>query len=122
MGTKNNAEKQGRKGLVAAMHGASLDRGGKDKQATYKAFVKVPRNMAPATRKLNILPWETQWEQAVKSLSAPVIEVDSFEDLECKKDRIRGTICFYNYKFNETLVSPFQGLCRRRSLPRPGSQ
>ncbi|WP_132050712.1 M20/M25/M40 family metallo-hydrolase [Pseudocnuella soli] len=41
-------------------------------------------------------------------LTAPVIEIKSFDDLEAKKDLVRGKIVFYNYAFNPTFVKTFQ--------------
>lgn len=43
-----------------------------------------------------------------KTISAPVVEVNSFEELDAKKDNVKGKIVFYNYKFNPTFISPFQ--------------
>ena len=45
---------------------------------------------------------------SMKALQAPVIEVASFDDLEQKKDQVKGKIVFYNYKFNPTYVRTFQ--------------
>ncbi len=43
-----------------------------------------------------------------KAIIAPVIEVKSFEDLELKKDLVKGKIVFYNYHFNPTFVNTLQ--------------
>lgn len=43
-----------------------------------------------------------------KAVSADVIEVTSFNDLESKKDQVKGKIVFYNYHFNPTFVQTFQ--------------
>ena len=43
-----------------------------------------------------------------KGVAGRVIEVSSFDELEAKKDGIRGKIVFYNYKFNPTFVRTFQ--------------
>jgi hypothetical protein len=40
-------------------------------------------------------------------VTAPVIEVSSFSDLEAKKDQIKGKIVFYNYPFNPSFVHTF---------------
>ncbi|HEY1112343.1 MAG TPA: M20/M25/M40 family metallo-hydrolase [Chitinophagaceae bacterium] len=45
---------------------------------------------------------------SMKPLQAPVIEVASFDDLEQKKDQLKGKIVFYNYKFNPAYVRTFQ--------------
>lgn len=41
-------------------------------------------------------------------VTAEVIKVDSFEELEKRKDEVKGKIVFYNYKFNPTFVRTFQ--------------
>ncbi|MBM3432457.1 MAG: M20/M25/M40 family metallo-hydrolase [Bacteroidetes bacterium] len=43
-----------------------------------------------------------------KGLKAPVLLVNSFEDLEMKKDQVNGKIVFYNYPFNNTLIRTFE--------------
>ncbi|SEW00884.1 M20/M25/M40 family metallo-hydrolase [Chitinophaga arvensicola] len=40
-------------------------------------------------------------------VTAPVLEVSSFEDLEAKKDQVKGKIVFYNYHFNPTFIKTF---------------
>lgn len=43
-----------------------------------------------------------------KTIKAPVLLINSFEELEQKKDQVKGKIIFYNYKFNSTYVRTFQ--------------
>ena len=43
-----------------------------------------------------------------KELTARVVLVNSFEELEKKKDSLKGKIVFYNYKFNPTYVQTFR--------------
>ena len=43
-----------------------------------------------------------------KGITAYVIEVKSFDDLESKKDKIKDKIVYYNYKFNPTFIRTFQ--------------
>lgn len=45
---------------------------------------------------------------SMKPLTAPVLLVNSFADLEAKKDLVKGKIVFYNYKFNPEFVKTFQ--------------
>lgn len=45
---------------------------------------------------------------SMKPLTAPVIEIDSFSELEQKRDLIKGKIVFYNYKFNPTFIKTFE--------------
>lgn len=42
-----------------------------------------------------------------KGITAPVLEVASFDDLETKKDQVKGKIVFYNYAFNPTFIKTF---------------
>lgn len=41
-------------------------------------------------------------------VNANVIEVKSFEDLESKKNQVKGKIVFYNYHFNQKFVRTFE--------------
>ncbi len=36
-----------------------------------------------------------------------MLEVASFDDLEAKKDQVKGKIVFYNYAFNPTFIKTF---------------
>lgn len=42
-------------------------------------------------------------------VSAEVIEVASFEDLEAKKEQVKGKIVFYNYHFRKDFIHTFRG-------------
>ncbi|HLY71611.1 MAG TPA: M20/M25/M40 family metallo-hydrolase [Puia sp.] len=44
-----------------------------------------------------------------KGITAPVIQVNSFDELEQKKDEIKGKIVFYNYPFNPKFIETFRG-------------
>ncbi|SFW81118.1 PA domain-containing protein [Chitinophaga sancti] len=41
-------------------------------------------------------------------ITAPVIEIASFDDLEAKKDQVKGKIVFYNYHFKPTFIHTFE--------------
>jgi hypothetical protein len=43
-----------------------------------------------------------------KGIQAPVLLVNSFDELEQKKDAVKGKIVFYNYKFDDRLVQTFE--------------
>ena len=43
-----------------------------------------------------------------KGIQAPVLLVNSFEELEQKKASVKGKIVFYNYKFNDEYVKTFE--------------
>src|SRR5579871_1985567 len=44
-----------------------------------------------------------------KGITAPVILINSFDELEQKKEEIKGKIVFYNYKFNPKFIQTFFG-------------
>ena len=43
-----------------------------------------------------------------KGVTAPVMVVNSFDELESRKDEVKGKIVFYNYKFNPRFIPTFQ--------------
>ena len=59
-------------------------------------------------KKLDIVALGNSVGTGSKGLKAEVIEVVSFDDLEQKKDKVKGKIVFYNYKFNPTFVNTFE--------------
>lgn len=73
-------------------------RGGKD-----EAYIA-------ATRKINldILALGNSVGTGPKGIMAPVILVNNFDELEQRKDEVKGKIVFYNYKFNNKFVKTFQ--------------
>jgi hypothetical protein len=84
-------------------------RGGKDQaEAIYNANLPAARNTGPSKKKLDVLALGNSMGTGVKGLSASVILVNSFDELEAKKDELKGKIVFYNYKFNPTFISTFQ--------------
>lgn len=74
-------------------------RGGKDEAHTYGS----PKDMS-----LDILALGNSVGTGPKGVKAPVILINSFDELEQRKDEIKGKIVFYNYKFNNKLVKTFQ--------------
>lgn len=57
---------------------------------------------------LNILALGGSVGTGPKGLSAPVIMIRSFEELEQRKNEIKGKIVFYNYPFNQKFVETFR--------------
>src|SRR4029079_13737796 len=57
---------------------------------------------------LDILALGNSMGTGKKGITAEVEVVSSFDELETKKDRLKGKIVFYNYKFNPTFVNTFQ--------------
>ncbi len=75
-------------------------RGGKD-----EALALVP---GKGKRALDVVALGNSIGTDGKTLTAPVLLVNSFEDLEKKKDQVKGKIVFYNYKFNSTFIRTFR--------------
>ncbi|HVK96498.1 MAG TPA: M20/M25/M40 family metallo-hydrolase [Flavisolibacter sp.] len=77
-------------------------RGGKD-----RANATIQTKKGKRTKALDVVALGNSIG-SMKALTAPVVEVFDFDDLEKKKDIIKGKIVFYNYKFNPTYVRTFQ--------------
>ncbi|HYM94078.1 MAG TPA: M20/M25/M40 family metallo-hydrolase [Chitinophagaceae bacterium] len=75
-------------------------RGGQDKaEAKYNAAAK---------KTLDITALGNSLGTGLKGVIADVIEVKSFDELESKKDKVKGKIVFYNYHFNPTFINTFE--------------
>ncbi|AEW03223.1 peptidase M28 [Niastella koreensis] len=61
-----------------------------------------------STHILDVLALGNSVGTGPKGISAPVILVNSFEELEKKKDQVKGKIVFYNIKFNDTYIKTFE--------------
>jgi hypothetical protein len=82
-------------------------RGGNDKaEALYNDGVKG--NLLLHTKTLDVLALGNSEGTKNKNITANIVLVNSFEELEKKKDSIKGKIVFYNYKFNPTFIQTFQ--------------
>lgn len=74
-------------------------RGGKDEaRASYSNRKK----------ELDVIALGNSQGSGPRGVIADVIEVKNFDDLESKKDLIKGKIVFYNYPFNPKLVRTFE--------------
>jgi hypothetical protein len=79
-------------------------RGGKDKAtATY-----TNTSGKTTTLNLEVLALGNSVGTGEKGVNAPVIRVNSFDDLEAKKDQLKGKIVFYNVPFEETFIETFK--------------
>ena len=84
-------------------------RGGKDKaEVTYNGAVTGAKNMLASHKQLDVLALGNSEGTKNKELTAKVILINSFEELEKKKDSLKGKIVFYSYKFNPTFVQTFR--------------
>lgn len=73
-------------------------RGGKD-----EAAVTTGKN---ARRALDVAALGNS-AGSMKPLTAPLLLVNSFDELEQRKDEVKGKVVFYNYAFNPAYVSTF---------------
>ena len=80
-------------------------RGGKD--VATAQLIAVSKNEKPYKKTLDVVALGNS-QGSMKPLKAEVIEVKNFEELEQKKDQVKGKIVFYNYPFNPTFVRTFQ--------------
>jgi hypothetical protein len=75
-------------------------RGGKD-----EAWIVTP---GKKNQSLDVIALGNSVGTGPKGIQAPVVLVNSFEELEQKKESVKGKIVFYNYKFNDTYVKTFE--------------
>ncbi|MEX6687927.1 M20/M25/M40 family metallo-hydrolase [Danxiaibacter flavus] len=78
-------------------------RGGKD-----KASVSYTENGKQQTMQLNVLALGNSVGSGVRGVKAPLIRITSFDDLEAKKDQLKGKIVFYSVPFDEEFIHTFE--------------
>jgi carboxypeptidase Q len=80
-------------------------------------WVRGGRDTATATCKINgktqvlplhVLALGNSLGTGTKGVKAEIITVKSFDDLESKKDQLKGRIVFYDIPFDDTLINPFE--------------
>ncbi len=77
-------------------------RGGKDlATATYVQSGKSQK------KQLDVVALGNSMGTGKKGLEAEVLLVNNFDELEKRKDEVKGKIVFYNYKFNNTYIHTF---------------
>jgi len=74
-------------------------RGGKDEAIAITGKQK---------KSLDVIALGNSLGSGTSGVNAHVVEVKSFEELESKKDEVKGKIVFYNYAFNQKFVKTFQ--------------
>jgi hypothetical protein len=85
-------------------------RGGKDLAiAHYDNFQSTNslKKTTAAVKNLYVLALGNSVGTGANSITANVIEVKDFDDLERKKDQIKDKIVFYNYPFNQRFIKTF---------------
>src|SRR5450432_4104689 len=75
-------------------------RGGMD-EASFKFMDKAFQGK----NTLDVLALGNSMGTGSNGVRAEVLMVNSFDELEAKKDQVKGKIVFYNYKFNATFVN-----------------
>jgi carboxypeptidase Q len=91
----------------------TLEQAGADKvwlqQAMVPHWVRGGKDVltAPNARALDVLALGNSYGTGEKGIRAQVIEVKSFDELEKRKDEVKGKIVFYNYHFIPTFVETF---------------
>jgi hypothetical protein len=85
-------------------------RGGKDSAS----FLAAPSQQQMKTSKapalhggLDVLALGNSVGTGTKGIKAPVLLIHDFDELERRKDEVKGKIVFYNYKFNPLFVQTF---------------
>jgi carboxypeptidase Q len=81
-------------------------RGGKEEATAYYTDPLSPTDK-PSKKILEIIALGNSIGTEKKGLKAPVMLINSFDELEKKKNEVKDKIVFYNYKFNDTYVNTF---------------
>jgi len=81
-------------------------RGGTDEAIA--AYGPISKTKKQAAKTLDVLALGNSLGSGKAGVRAEVIEVNSFEELESKKDQVKGKIVFYNYPFNQKLIRTFE--------------
>ncbi|HQV86249.1 MAG TPA: M20/M25/M40 family metallo-hydrolase [Chitinophagaceae bacterium] len=83
-------------------------RGGKDvASAFYLQASKQGINVSRIQKELDVVALGNSIGTGKNAVSAEVIVVNSFDELERRSAEIKGKIVFYNYKFNDAYVNTF---------------
>ncbi len=78
-------------------------RGGKD-----MAKINFANKALKGKDMLDVIALGNSMGTGAKGIKAEVLLVNSFEELEAKKEQVKDKIIFYNYKFIDTYVKTFQ--------------
>lgn len=84
-------------------------RGGSDEATVWNYNgPNVPPRDDYVRKQLDVIALGNSMGTGKKGISGQVMLVNSFDDLEKRKDEVKGKIVFYNYKFNPTYVQTFR--------------
>ncbi len=84
-------------------------RGGKDR-LQYNSLTEGPSKKghpARGIKEFDVVALGNSVGTLKGGVRASVIEVKSFDELEARKEDVKGNIVFYNYKFNDTYINTF---------------
>ena len=65
-------------------------------------------NLKTGKRSIDVVALGNSIGAGKSGVTAEVLLVNSFDELETKKDQVKGKIVFYNYAFNNTMVRTFE--------------
>ena len=82
-------------------------RGGRD-SASYAGADKSGHPVVFRRGELDVLALGNSVGTGAAGITAPVVLIHDFNELEQRKDQLKGKIVFYNYKFNPFFVETFQ--------------
>lgn len=83
-------------------------RGGTDfAEAMYREKGENTKNNVSRKKSLDIVALGNSIGSGSNGVTGEILQVDSFEELEKRKDEVKGKIVFYNYKFNDTYINTF---------------
>ena len=85
-------------------------RGGKDEaKASWNEPAKASsnKNSVKLVRSLDIIALGNSIGTGEKGITGEVLLINSFDELEKKKEEVKGKIVFYNYRFNDTYINTF---------------
>src|SRR5437764_2392627 len=83
-------------------------RGGKDEARANTKRVPLRKTAIKQAKTLDVIALGNSLGTGGKEVTADVIEAKNFDELESKKDQVKGKIVFYNYPFNQKLVRTFE--------------
>lgn len=80
-------------------------RGGRDEAIA--SYTDKGSTKKSAKKSLDIIALGNSMGSGKKGVTAEIIRVYSFDELEKRKDEVKDKIVFYNYKFNDTYINTF---------------
>ena len=84
-------------------------RGGKDSASFWGGLVGGRgSSMVYDVQGLDVIALGNSLGTGPKGITAPVVLINSFDELERRKDEVKGKIVFYNYHFNPLFIETFQ--------------